>query len=67
MTNAEANTEEIKAQLDDLDITSPINGVVLDRLAEPGEVLSAGKIILTVLDLNQVYHHPKSTLLLWGL
>jgi len=67
VTNAEANTEEIKAQLDDLDITSPINGVVLDRLAEPGEVLSAGKIILTVLDLNQVYHHPKSTLLLWGL
>ncbi|MFP4338353.1 MAG: HlyD family secretion protein [Halothece sp.] len=55
VTNAEANKEEIQAQLDDLDITSPINGVVLDRVAEPGEVLSAGKIILTVLDLDDVY------------
>jgi HlyD family secretion protein len=55
VANAQANAEEIQAQLDDLDITSPINGVVLDRVAEPGEVLSAGKIIVTVLDLNDVY------------
>ncbi|AFZ45765.1 secretion protein HlyD family protein [Halothece sp. PCC 7418] len=55
VANAEANLEEIKAQLDDLNITSPIAGVVLDRIAEPGEVLSAGKIIVTVLDLNEVY------------
>jgi len=55
VVNAQANEEEIKAQLDDLEITSPIAGVVLDRVAEPGEVLSAGKIIVTVLDLNDVY------------
>ena len=55
VANAEANQEEIKAQLDDLDITSPIDGVVLDRVAEPGEVLSSGKIILTVINLDDVY------------
>jgi len=55
VVNAQANAEEIKAQLDDLEITSPIAGVVLDRIAEPGEVLSAGKIIVTVLDLDEVY------------
>ena len=55
VANAEANLEETQAQLDDLNITSPIAGVVLDRIAEPGEVLSAGKIIVTVLDLNEVY------------
>ncbi|NBD14775.1 MAG: HlyD family efflux transporter periplasmic adaptor subunit [Cyanobacteria bacterium] len=55
VANAQANAEEIKAQLDDLEITSPIAGVVLDRIAEPGEVLSAGKIIVTVLDLDEVY------------
>jgi len=55
VANAQANQEEIQAQLDDLDITSPIDGVVLDRIAEPGEVLSSGKIILTVIDLDDVY------------
>jgi len=55
VVNAQANAEEIQAQLADLEITSPIAGVVLDRVAEPGEVLSAGKIIVTVLDLDDVY------------
>lgn len=55
VANAKANVEEIQAQLDDLDLTSPITGVVLDRMAESGEVLSAGKIVLTVLDLDEVY------------
>jgi len=55
VANAQANQGQIQAQLDDLDITSPIDGVVLDRVAEPGEVLSSGKIILTILDLDEVY------------
>jgi len=55
VANAEANLEGTQAQLDDLKITSPIAGVILDRIAEPGEVLSAGKIIVTVLDLDEVY------------
>ena len=55
IASAQATKEEIKARLDDLDIISPIDGVVLDRIAEPGEVLSAGKIIVSVLDLDDVY------------
>ena len=55
VANAQANQDQIQAQLDDLDITSPIDGVVLDRIAEPGEVLSSGKIILTVINLDDVY------------
>lgn len=55
VANAQANQDQIKAQLDDLDVTSPIDGVVLDRIAEPGEVLSSGKIILTVINLDNVY------------
>ncbi|MFB6276555.1 MAG: HlyD family secretion protein, partial [Halothece sp.] len=55
VANAQANQDQIQAKLDDLSIASPIEGVVLDRIAEPGEVLSSGKIILTVIDLDEVY------------
>jgi len=55
VADAQANKDQIQAQLDDLAITSPIDGFVLDRIAEPGEVLSSGKLILTVMDLDEVY------------
>lgn len=52
---AVANTEEIKTQLEDNVLKSPISGRVLYRLAEPGEVLPAGGKALTLLDLSDVY------------
>ena len=52
---AVANTEEIKTQLKDNVLKSPISGRVLYRLAEPGEVLPAGGKALTLLDLSDVY------------
>ena len=34
---------------------SPIRGRIEARLAEPGEVVSSGTAIITLLDLNKVY------------
>ena len=35
-------------------IRSPINGVVLDRLIEPGELTNPGTTLMTVADLNDL-------------
>ena len=50
-----ANESEIAARLDDLEIRSPIDGVVVTRMVEPGEVVSAGTIVITVVNLDEVY------------
>lgn len=50
-----ADTELIKTQIDDSVLRAPINGRVLYRLAEPGEVLPAGGKALTVIDPADVY------------
>ena len=50
-----ANTDLIKTQRDDRVLRAPINGRVLYRLAEPGEVLPAGGKVLTILDPTDIY------------
>ncbi len=50
-----ANTEFLKAQLDESVLRSPISGRVLYRLVEPGEVLPNGGKVLTVLNPLDVY------------
>jgi HlyD family secretion protein len=50
-----ANTELIKTQIDDSVLRAPIGGRVLYRLAEPGEVLSGGGKVLTVLNPIDIY------------
>lgn len=52
---AQAAQTEIEARLSDLEIRSPIDGVVLTRTVEPGEVISPGTTILTVVNLEDVY------------
>lgn len=52
---AQANQNQIAARIADLQITSPIDGVVMTRTVEPGEVIAPGTTVLTVLNLNQVY------------
>ena len=52
---AEAGAQEIQTQLDDGALKSPAFGRVLYRLAEPGEVLSAGGKVLTLVNLSDVY------------
>ncbi len=52
---ARANRREIAARLKQLNIVSPIDGVVLTRTTEPGEVIAAGKTVLTVINLEDVF------------
>lgn len=55
LKQAQAAEAEIVARLDDLAIASPIAGVVLSRTVEPGEVISVGTTVLTVVNLGDVY------------
>ena len=55
LQQAQAVQAEVTARLNDLDITSPLAGIVLTRTIEPGEVIAAGTPILTVVDLQDVY------------
>ncbi len=48
---AKANLAIIDAQLDDTSAVSPIDGVVLVKSAEQGEVLAAGAVVATIGDL----------------
>ena len=50
-----AETERVKADLLDCELTTPRGGRVLYRLAEPGEVLAAGGKVLTIIDLEDMY------------
>jgi len=52
---ATAAAEKIREDIRDASLTSPINGRVLYRLAEPGEILGAGGNVLTLLDITDVY------------
>jgi len=52
---AMASVELFRVQLEDSVLKSPINGRVLYRLLEPGEVVAAGGKVLTVLDPVEVY------------
>ncbi len=61
----DAATKEIKAlqekkrvveiAMDDLTIKSPINGVVLEKVANVGEVIGAGMVVVTLIDPNSLY------------
>ncbi len=53
--NAKARQREIEARLDQLEIVSPMDGLVLTRTTEPGEVISPGKTVLTVINLEEVF------------
>ncbi len=55
VSNAQANYQEIAARIQDLEIISPIDGVVLTRTTEPGEVVATGKTLLTLINLGDVF------------
>ncbi|NEQ48131.1 MAG: HlyD family secretion protein [Leptolyngbya sp. SIOISBB] len=50
-----AAQREIEARMGYLTIVSPINGVVTARSTEPGEVVTTGSTLLSLLDLDTVY------------
>lgn len=53
--NAQAAIQQIQAQIAYLNVISPINGVVTARSVEPGAVVSSGRTLLSVVNLNTVY------------
>ncbi|MUL38398.1 HlyD family secretion protein [Gloeocapsopsis dulcis] len=53
--NAQAARQQIQAQIAYLNVVSPIDGVVLTRSVEPGEVVATGRTLLTLIDPNTVY------------
>ncbi|WP_255683903.1 MULTISPECIES: HlyD family secretion protein [unclassified Xanthobacter] len=52
---AQALVHQIDAQIADATLVSPVRGRVLYRLANPGEVVSAGGKVLTLVNLSEVY------------
>jgi HlyD family secretion protein len=54
IARAKANLALIDSQLADTTAISPVDGVVLVKAAEPGEVLAAGSTVVSIGDL----HHP---------
>ncbi len=52
---ATAKEARIEVDLADAALTSPVDGRVLYRLVEPGEILPAGGRVLTVIDMTDVY------------
>lgn len=55
VANARADRQEIQTRIADLNIISPIDGVVTTRSVEPGAVVVGGKTLLTLIDPNTVY------------
>jgi HlyD family secretion protein len=52
---ARAQLAEAEANRGDLVVTAPFEGTVATRTAEPGEVVTAGTPLITLVDLSQVY------------
>jgi HlyD family secretion protein len=52
---ARAQLQEALANRNDLRIVAPFDGTVATRSAEPGEVVSPGKPIMTIVNLSHVY------------
>lgn len=52
---AKANADRIQADIKDSSLKSPRDGRVQYRVAQPGEVVSAGGRVLSLVDLSDVY------------
>lgn len=52
---AQAQLLEAEANRQDLTVRAPFDGVIATRAAEPGEVVTAGTTLVTMLDLTKVY------------
>ncbi|MDX1809823.1 MAG: efflux RND transporter periplasmic adaptor subunit [Sulfurospirillaceae bacterium] len=50
-----ASKDEVQAMIDELTIKSPVNGFVVEKIANEGEVVGAGSVVVTVSDTNSYY------------
>ncbi|MEA1995719.1 MAG: efflux RND transporter periplasmic adaptor subunit [Campylobacterota bacterium] len=55
LQRAKAQLEEIEARLSDTRIVAPINGTIVTKITNIGEVLSPGGLIALIVDLNSLY------------
>jgi HlyD family secretion protein len=55
INQARAQLNEARANRSDLIVKAPFSGTVATRTAEPGEVVTAGTTLVTLIDLSQVY------------
>ena len=51
----EANRDEVQAMIDELTLKSPIDGFVIEKIGNKGEVVGAGMGIITLSDTNSYY------------
>jgi len=52
---ARARLAEAEAAKQDLTVRAPFDGTVVTRSAEPGEIVSAGTTLVTIVDLGRMY------------
>ena len=55
VTQAEANLTQVEANIDELTVTSPINGEVTARPAEIGKLFSAGAPLISIVDVENAW------------
>lgn len=55
VSHSRAQLQEMEADRSDLQIVAPFDGTVATRSAEPGEVVTPGTAIVTILNPGQVY------------
>ncbi len=55
ITQTRAQLAEAQANRRDLTVTAPFAGTIATRTAEPGEVVTAGTPVATLIDLHKVY------------
>lgn len=54
-SRAQSARSQIVSKLSYFRITSPINGIVLTRAVQPGELVKQGQVLIDVVDLNSLY------------
>ncbi|MCD8487555.1 efflux RND transporter periplasmic adaptor subunit [Oscillatoria amoena NRMC-F 0135] len=55
VTQTQAAAQEIQSRIADLNVISPIDGVVITRSVEPGTVIATGRTLITAMNPNEVY------------
>ena len=55
MEALKAKSKQVRAVINEMTITSPINGYVLEKVANKGEVLGAGSVVATLIDPKSLY------------
>lgn len=55
VASAEAQLAQVRQQVDNATITSPLDGVISQRNAEPGQLVGPGSPALTIVSLGTIY------------